>query len=471
MTFAVLGLSAEAATVSWVPVGPPGNPAIRALAFAKPNYTIVPPPTPSLLFASAAGSGVVRSLDSGRTWSSTGPGVGGDASALAVRQILHMAIDTGTYDTTVFAGTSGAGVYRLLPGAVSWVASSSGLTSLDVRTLAVTDDGVVRPGNDAIVFAGTADGLFASADGGGTWTRKSNGLPAGAIVAALAAEPTSPAILYAGTSAGLFKSVDTGESWSLLDAVSSYILSVSAVAVDPLVPSHLYASGVKTLPCNPTCPPIAYMPVALRSLDGGGSWAEMSGLPLGLVSAFAATPSLPARVFAGTSNSGIFESDDAGSTWSPASGGLSNSAVASLVVDPVAPSLIFAGTAQGVFCAPLGPVTAGCPPNVPTILCLGNGRFSAEVRWSSASLGQSGYGQAIPLTADTGAFWFFQPSNIELVVKVLDGRNINARFWVFGGSLSNVQFTLTVIDRQTGKVNTYVNPEGHLASFADTSAF
>ncbi len=470
---AVLGVSAQAATVNWVPVGPPGSPAITAMAVAKPDYTAPFPQLPSPLFAATMGSGVFRSGDAGGTWTGTGPGLPGGAAALAVRQIFHMGVDVGTYDTTVFAGTSGAGIFRLPPGAASWVASNTSLTSLDVRALAVSGDGVVRTGNTGVVFAGTSDGLFASADDGNTWVRKSLGLPSNpsATITALATDPSSPATLYAGTSGGLFKSVDTGETWSPLDTVSGYILSVSAVAVDPLLPTRLYAAGVKTLPCNPFCLPIAFMPVTLRSLDGGGTWFETDGPPFNLVSGFAATPTLPSRVFAATSGGGVFESDDAGVTWSPASDGLDIASITSLVIDPSLPSLIFAGTAQGVFSAPLGQVSAGCPPNVPTVLCLDSNRFSAQVRWTATKLGQTGFGQAIPLTSQTGAFWFFQPSNIELVIKVLDARAINGKFWVFYGSLTNVQFTLTVTDQQTGEVRTYFNPEGQLASFADTSAF
>ena len=76
-----------------------------------------------------------------------------------------------------------------------------------------------------------------------------------------------------------------------------------------------------------------------------------------------------------------------------------------------------------------------------------------------------------PLTGDTGAFWFFSADNVELVLKVLDGRSLNGAFWVFYGALSDVQYTITVTDMQTGAIRTYENPSGHLASRADTSAF
>ncbi len=104
-------------------------------------------------------------------------------------------------------------------------------------------------------------------------------------------------------------------------------------------------------------------------------------------------------------------------------------------------------------------------------LCLASSRFRVKVAWSAPSQGTSGAGNAIPLTGDTGYFWFFSSNNIELVIKVLDARGVNGNFWVFYGALSNVQYTIMVEDTQTGVVKSYVNPDGNLASVADTAAF
>ena len=75
------------------------------------------------------------------------------------------------------------------------------------------------------------------------------------------------------------------------------------------------------------------------------------------------------------------------------------------------------------------------------------------------------------LTGDTGYFWFFSDANIELILKVLDGRALNGHFWVFYGALSDVEYTITVTDTVTGQVRSYFNPPRQLASVADTSAF
>src|SRR5204862_158534 len=104
-------------------------------------------------------------------------------------------------------------------------------------------------------------------------------------------------------------------------------------------------------------------------------------------------------------------------------------------------------------------------------LCLNNGRFRAEVVWRIPSQGAAGVGTAVPLTGDTGYFWFFTPNNLELVVKAVDGRAVNGYYWVFYGALSDVDYTITVTDTSTGQVRTYANPAGSLASLADTSAF
>ena len=60
---------------------------------------------------------------------------------------------------------------------------------------------------------------------------------------------------------------------------------------------------------------------------------------------------------------------------------------------------------------------------------------------------------------------------MEVIVKIVDGRTVNGKFWVFYGALSNLEYTLTVTDSVTGATRTYHNPAGHLASAADTNAF
>jgi hypothetical protein len=103
-------------------------------------------------------------------------------------------------------------------------------------------------------------------------------------------------------------------------------------------------------------------------------------------------------------------------------------------------------------------------------LCVNQGRFAVEASWRTPD-GTTGFGHAVALTGDTGYFWFFRYTNVEVVLKVLDGRPVNGHFWVFYGALANVEYTLTVTDTETGEVRTYLNPAGRFASLADTAAF
>ena len=119
---------------------------------------------------------------------------------------------------------------------------------------------------------------------------------------------------------------------------------------------------------------------------------------------------------------------------------------------------------------PLAASEAGCLPN-PTTLCLNNQRYAVTTQWTKSD-GTTGQGQAVALTRDTGLFWFFSSSNIEMVIKVLDGCGVDSAYWVFAGGLTNVRVVMTVTDTQTGAVKTYTNPQGQsFLPIQDTLAF
>ena len=108
----------------------------------------------------------------------------------------------------------------------------------------------------------------------------------------------------------------------------------------------------------------------------------------------------------------------------------------------------------------------------PTSRCLQAGRFRAEVQFTDYA-GSSGAAQvATGRSGDTGLFYFFDPANWELMVKVLDGCGKNGSFWVFASASTDVAFTLTVTDTRTGARKTYSNPLGQVArTVEDTAAF
>ena len=77
--------------------------------------------------------------------------------------------------------------------------------------------------------------------------------------------------------------------------------------------------------------------------------------------------------------------------------------------------------------------------------------------------------------ADTGEFFFFNPNNMEFLVKVLDGVNGTNAFgnlWVFHAATTNIETTLRVTDTQTGATKTDGNPlSNSFPTVLDTQAF
>jgi hypothetical protein len=111
-------------------------------------------------------------------------------------------------------------------------------------------------------------------------------------------------------------------------------------------------------------------------------------------------------------------------------------------------------------------------------LCLQDQRVELGAAWTTyGSPPQSGVGTPVPLSPsgtsdpDTGYFWFFDPSNVEIMAKALNGAAVNNEYWVFYGALSSVEYVLTARDTTAGAVRAYFNPNGQVASNADTSAF
>jgi hypothetical protein len=117
-----------------------------------------------------------------------------------------------------------------------------------------------------------------------------------------------------------------------------------------------------------------------------------------------------------------------------------------------------AGSALAAAISESSPLAA-CVANG-TTLCLLGGRFQVRAAYRDYA-GTAGTGQAVPLTSDTGYFWFFGASNVEAVVKMVSfcggGTNNVA---VYAGGLTDVGVTLTVTDVQTGLVKTYTNDLG-----------
>jgi hypothetical protein len=115
----------------------------------------------------------------------------------------------------------------------------------------------------------------------------------------------------------------------------------------------------------------------------------------------------------------------------------------------------------------LAPGAAGsCAPGGAR-LCLLRQRFQVEVTWTNQFDGSAGVARALAGSDETGYFYFTDPSNVELIVKVLDFGDV---FKVFYAELTNLHFTITVADTRTGRIKTYTNTAGDCGAI-DGSGF
>jgi photosystem II stability/assembly factor-like uncharacterized protein len=166
-----------------------------------------------------------------------------------------------------------------------------------------------------VLFAATQDaGLHASPDGGRTWERRDRGIAESRVWTVQYPDAPGQPRLYAGTEpAHLYVSDDLGASWTELAAMRDV----------PTVGEWFFPAGgpsrghVKHVSFDPRDPETVYASIevggALKSTDGGRTWRELAGfykdvhrvLPLA---------SDPRHVYMATGE-GLYESGDAGDTW------------------------------------------------------------------------------------------------------------------------------------------------------------
>jgi hypothetical protein len=123
----------------------------------------------------------------------------------------------------------------------------------------------------------------------------------------------------------------------------------------------------------------------------------------------------------------------------------------------------------------LAPSTVGPCIADATNLCLLGARFKVELSARDARTGRTGAGVAI---AENDMFGYFSLPELtgladspEAFVKVIDGRSMGGKFWVFYGGLTDLEFTMTVTDTVTGTVKSYSKAAGSFCGNADTRAF
>ena len=84
------------------------------------------------------------------------------------------------------------------------------------------------------------------------------------------------------------------------------------------------------------------------------------------------------------------------------------------------------------------------PPG-PTLRLLDD-RFEVFARFFPRESTLPHLASARPLTERSGVLWFFERENAELTVKLVDGRVVNDRFWLFVASLTDLGYEVVVRD-------------------------
>jgi photosystem II stability/assembly factor-like uncharacterized protein len=422
-------------------------------AVAVGNFA-VNPLSPATIYATGQGQ-LLMTVNGGATWApATGltTGIGAIVQDPSAPQTLYA---TGSQCDGSVVGA----LCRSLDGGATW-----SLVATPVSPTAIAVD----PTLSADLYLASATGFWRSTDGGATWTAAAGDI-SGADLAGIAVDPRTPGTLYAfgeipngprfvpPAMARLYKSTDRGITWTQIQGglANLAVGFVAALALDPNTSALYVIAGGEVQ----------------KSLDGGATWSVIYAPPdpvnSGLIS-LAVAPGQPATLYVPHGGT-LLATSNGGATWQTINAPGLAGGLGQLIVDPQNPRhLLATAFVSGIESLTLA-APAACVPGA-TALCLGNGRFKVETSWVSGQA--AGVGQAVALTEDTGYFWFFAASNLELVVKVLDGCALNGNYWFFAGGLTNVQVSLEVTDTQGGTTEIYTSPNGTaFPPTQDTGAF
>ncbi|MBV9326444.1 MAG: hypothetical protein JO352_21985 [Chloroflexi bacterium] len=228
---------------------------------------------------------------------------------------------------------------------------ASDLSSRDVKVLRRTN---------GHVLAGTNDGVYRSADGGGGWQRV--GLEGQEVLEVMPA-PADPKTVYAGTvPAALFRSRDGGSTWAAVDSFTQAFdpdtWGLPAIAGWP-TGARAHAIVVDPRDSERCVVGIEVGGIA-SSAERGSRWATT--LPGGVpdIHYVVADPGRPERLYCSTGFgrigklaevpdreriAGMFTSDDGGQSWRYIWDGMLHRYTRPLCIDPRPPHAVTVGTA------------------------------------------------------------------------------------------------------------------------------
>ncbi|HEV2855076.1 MAG TPA: hypothetical protein VHC97_19945 [Thermoanaerobaculia bacterium] len=197
----------------------------------------------------------------------------------------------------------------------------------------------VHPRDPDVLFAGLFDSrVWKSTDGGRSWRETQWAGPTQGFlsVTSLAFDSGNPSVMYAGTNSnGIWKSADAGETWKAVFPVAGAFDSVLALAVDPSQSGRIYAAVDR--PISDDKPPTGEV---WRSQDAGATWRKVFSVETPVFS-LAVDPGNPRNVYAGYERNGTFKSEDRGTTWLSAHAGLKAFTVRDVAVNTHLPRSIW----------------------------------------------------------------------------------------------------------------------------------
>jgi photosystem II stability/assembly factor-like uncharacterized protein len=207
----------------------------------------------------------------------------------------------------------------------------------------------IDPFDPRTFYGGTRDtGFYRSTDGGRTWQRSNAGLPfstfcndyycASNAVHTILADPRVPGRLTIHFEFQVYASVDGGGHWTFRGPPIPPRDGLIVLARGP--GETLLAIASSSRPAD-----IGRLGILYRSTDGGLTWTRAGRLPVAprgstnTITGFVATE---AGLFVGTNFLGVLWSRDGGSSWTPLNDGLPSPAVTALAADPSNPGRIYA---------------------------------------------------------------------------------------------------------------------------------
>lgn len=298
-----------------------------------------------VIYAGTLGGGVYAGVlenDHSITWAETN----GPYPEIYNIQIRIDPSDSSTIYATAFPG----GVFKTIDGGNNWSESNFGLPSFDVEDPLLQGyySLEIDPHQTSRLYLGIySRGVYQSNSGGLTWYPRYGTLGQNTSIMSkgitrLAVDPTDSTRLYLATHDGMYMSSDSGENWvDFNEGLGT--TDVLSVRVSDSGQVFVGTAGYGVYVYNSTTESFDHMG---RSV-GVGEWAPWERR-LYQYSALLFDPHVIDQVYLGHFPGGFFISSDAGRSWADHSLGLGNDGMFSLVMHPLNPDVMFAGTYNGV---------------------------------------------------------------------------------------------------------------------------